>query len=140
MQSQGCLRTQGVKWCEETAPRQSQSSAETRKLWQFKTWHLPATKAGRAKMATPATWLGGTSCCDPVVAAQAGPAGAASGPITAGRQTRWAGCYAKCRPEGRADGVVWLEEEQSLLGAGRGRAFTTARGLRLAMVCAVGVE
>lgn len=103
MQSQGCLRTYGVKWCEETAPRQSQSSAETRKLWQFKTWHLPATKGGRAKMATPGTWLGGTSCCDPVVAAQAGPAGAASGPVTAGRQTRWAGCYAKCRPEGRAD-------------------------------------
>lgn len=51
-----------------------------------------------------------------------------------------AGCYAKCWPEGRADGVMWLEEEQSPLGAGRGRVFTTARGLRLAMVCPVGVE
>lgn len=96
------LPENGVKWCEETAPRQSQSSAETRKLWQFKTWHLPATKGGRAKMATPGMWLGGTSCCELVVAGQAGPAGAASGPNTAGCQTRWGGLLCEMLARGQS--------------------------------------
>lgn len=122
-------------------PPGSHRAALKHMLWQFKTWHLPATKGGRAKMATLGTWLGGTSCCELVVAGQAGPAGAASGPNTAGCQTRWGGLLCEMLVRGQSrQGVMWLEEEQSPLGAGRGRVFTTARGLRLAMVCPVGVE